>query len=377
MKKDAVSRDRLVDKCRGTLVAGAAGDALGYAVEFLSFDEIVKQYGGKGITAFQTDIDGVALVSDDTQMTLFTADGLLSALLAEARGNRDVSGYISAAYQHWYVTQTRRATPMKGSFLTHVRRMWERRAPGNTCMTALDTIMNGTGHVSNNSKGCGAVMRVAPIAIYGATHPDVMNFEHMARLAGASSEITHCHAMSTYASMALTLIIAYCLTDDNIDRTKFRFIVIDRAMRLMRLYYPDNVVVANLYTLVHKAIWAAESDEPDVSCIANLGEGWIAEETLAIALFSVMRHIDSVSECLECAVNHSGDSDSTGSVAGNIIGAIKGFSAIPQHLTERLELRDLIVSVADDLAGATDAATMRERYVLHRPAGVAQSELLA
>lgn len=49
------------------------------------------------------------------------------------------------------------------------------------------------------------------------------------------------------------------------------------------------------------------------------------------------------------AVNHSGDSDSTGAVTGNILGAAVGYDALPQFFKDDLELRDLILHMADDL----------------------------
>lgn len=65
------------DKTRGSLLGGAIGDALGYPVEFMSYSQIKSKYGEKGITRFELDKNGVAEISDDTQMTLFTANGLL------------------------------------------------------------------------------------------------------------------------------------------------------------------------------------------------------------------------------------------------------------------------------------------------------------
>ena len=49
------------------------------------------------------------------------------------------------------------------------------------------------------------------------------------------------------------------------------------------------------------------------------------------------------------AVNHGGDSDSTGAVTGNILGAAVGYEAIPQFFKEDLELHDVILHMADDL----------------------------
>lgn len=65
------------DKIRGSLLGGAIGDALGYPVEFMSYSQIKSKYGEEGITRFELDKNGVAEISDDTQMTLFTANGLL------------------------------------------------------------------------------------------------------------------------------------------------------------------------------------------------------------------------------------------------------------------------------------------------------------
>ena len=62
----------------GCLLGGAVGDALGYAVEFYDDATIFRKYGEKGITAYRL-CDGIALISDDTQMTLFTAQGLMRA----------------------------------------------------------------------------------------------------------------------------------------------------------------------------------------------------------------------------------------------------------------------------------------------------------
>ena len=75
----------------------------------------------------------------------------------------------------------------------------------------------------------------------------------------------------------------------------------------------------------------AYSDISDADAIRELGEGWVAEETWAIALYSAIRHIESVEDAIIASVNHDGDSDSTGSVCGNIMGAIYGY----EHIKER------------------------------------------
>lgn len=82
-----------LDKYRGCLIGGAVGDALGYAIEFLDETSIFKCYGKNGITEYDL-VEGVAEISDDTQMTLFTVNGLL---LGTTRSmTRGIMGYIRA-----------------------------------------------------------------------------------------------------------------------------------------------------------------------------------------------------------------------------------------------------------------------------------------
>lgn len=133
-------------------------------------------------------------------------------------------------------------------------------------------------------------------------------------------------------------------------------------------------------TLVEQALLLADNEQTDVDNIRKLGEGWVGEEALAIAVYAVARHIDSFTDTLVAAVNHNGDSDSTGAVAGNIIGAMVGYEAIPSQFKGRLELHDVILAIADDLhqgciingdmeIDTPERKQWYERYCMMRPAG--------
>lgn len=349
-----MTTELLLNKCRGSLVGGAVGDALGYAVEFLSLDGIRKIYGQRGITEYKLNCSGIAEFSDDTQMSLFTAEGLLTAIAENKTSVDDITPYITTAYKHWYFTQTRPASHLDGSLLSHVKELWSQRAPGMTCMSAMQTIISAPGsEVANNSKGCGGVMRVAPVGIYSAAHPTVLDIEHAGLLAGSAAEITHKHPLSTLSSMALAMIVAECILSHSIDRDKFREIIIDRVFTRLNSRFNGNRHLNELKKLITKALDLAISERADTDAILILGEGWVADETLAIAIFSVMRYIDDFEKCVCCAVNHSGDSDSTGAVTGNIIGAILGYNAIPEKYRLNLELHDLILRIADALTSTS------------------------
>ena len=82
--------------------------------------------------------------------------------------------------------------------------------------------------------------------------------------------------------------------------------------------------------------------------IARLGQGWVAEEALAISIYCALV-AEGFQDGVIMAVNHDGDSDSTGAITGNILGTMHGTQAIPLSWLEPLELREVITQIADDL----------------------------
>lgn len=371
--------NKLQDKCRGSLIGGAVGDALGYEVEFMDLAAIRKRFGEKGITRYVLH-NGVSQFSDDTQMTLFTLEGLMNGTIHTKAGKPEaILSYIEKAYLNWHKTQTGIPEPLPDSWMSHIRTLWNRRAPGMTCMGALDNIAHGL-EVRNNSKGCGGVMRVAPIGIFNAVHSNLYKYDDTAQLAGWSAEITHKHIASTFASALLATTIENCIYDETVDRLTFSWIV-DGGLTMMSKYFPGHDAELDKFSrLMRRALELGQDSTPGDYAIRELGEGWVGDEAIAIAVFSVMRHIDNFEDCIVCAVNHDGDSDSTGAIAGNIIGAILGYSAIPSYYLENLEIEPILVSVADDLCADIKIPEVNQRigdrYVNHIPVGIDKKILL-
>ena len=193
-------------------------------------------------------------------------------------------------------------------------------------------------------------MRVAPVGLYGAAHD--WSPADTARLAGELAELTHLHPLSTYSSATLAVIVQLCASsEDAVDKEMFKGIV-DKSLKIVSdVYGADAAAMDEFRKIVGNAMSLEDDPQSDWQIIEDrIGEGWVAEETLAIALFSTLRHVDDFSGCLISAVNHGGDSDSTGAVAGNIIGAILGDDAIPGKFKKEIQLRDLLLHAADDLA---------------------------
>ena len=341
---------RSLDRFKGCLVGGAIGDALGYAVEFDHVQEIFSRYGPAGITRYDLK-NGQARISDDTQMTLFTAAGLL---YGQAKGSLHEPGpesvpCIRQAYLDWYATQTRQyplpAEYTKRSWLTNRKELFRRRAPGTTCMSALR--MGGAGTIEqpiNDSKGCGGVMRVAPIGLYFIDNTD-WTTEEIDLLGARAAAITHGHELGYIPAAALVHIV-YALASGS--RPDVLSAVKDSLIAMPKVF-PKAKHMESFLDIMEAAIAFSQQDMDDLSAVLKLGGGWVGEEALAIAVYCALKYPDDFEKAIIASVNHSGDSDSTGAVTGNILGAALGYDAIPDFYLHDLELRDVIVEVAEDL----------------------------
>lgn len=211
------NKDYKLDLVRGSLIGGAAGDALGYPVEFDKYSHIVHKHGESGITEYEL-THSVAEISDDTQMTLFTANGILMGLTRKyMRGiGAAPHHYVEYAYQDWFYTQTesmesrltgeREGYSSRYTWLSAIPELYARRAPGNTCMTAISEMINGC-TPQNSSKGCGGVMRVAPWPLFCACHENRYSQKQIDVAGGEIARLTHKHPLGWMPPILLTDIL--------------------------------------------------------------------------------------------------------------------------------------------------------------------------
>jgi putative ADP-ribosylglycohydrolase len=369
-----------IDKYRGCLLGGAAGDALGYAIEFDREEAIAARYGSHGIRNYQLDERGLAPFSDDTQMTLYTANSLLCSLAAlsahtssgaptaiDAQASSGaptssdapalapatlpsptaLAAYAPAQmaqfYVEWMYTQVSPyplAEPK--AWISSLPELFASRAPGVTCMNACEAMASGAKAV-NNSKGCGGIMRMAPVGLIN-TCPGFSGVE-LQRLGAQLAELTHCHELGWMPAGVFAHIVSL-LSHDEASSVRE---AATQVLNTLPEAFPNAHYLGQLQELLRYTLRLADSDMPDLEAIHALGEGWVAEEALAIGLLCSLRHEDDFAGAITSAVNHGGDSDSTGAIAGNIVGAHLGLAGIPQRYLEHLELRDTISKIADDL----------------------------
>jgi ADP-ribosylglycohydrolase len=341
------------ERILGCLLGGAVGDALGAPIEFLTLEGIREKHGPEGVTGLEVAYGRSGAITDDTQMTLFTAEGFLRAQNRYTR-----TGYckprvvMHRAYLRWLHTQgvpedelrdEELGSPLNG-WLVEVADLHAQRSPGNTCLRSLKSWRSqGLGEpAQNGSKGCGGVMRVSPAGLF-ATDPFRFGCEIAA--------LTHGHPTGLLAAGAFAMVLSEVFLGRSLEAA------IQTALWMTRGASESAETTAAIEAAVGSSAAAQASSGSEASggasasseAVARLGEGWVAEEALSIALYCALRAANFRSGVL-AAVNHGGDSDSTGALTGSLLGTLLGVSVIPEEWLAELEARDVIVAVAEDLA---------------------------
>lgn len=348
-KVPADPREIMRSRYLGCLLGGAVGDALGYPVEFTKEPAIWAKYGPKGIQNL-SQAGNPAVISDDTQMTLFAANALV---YAKEHGT-PLSETLWQAYREWLATQgdpSRMDGPAK-MWIYGDQRLHARRAPGLSCLNAIRQSKNGgdAHNPVNNSKGCGSVMRAAPFGL--AQHYDPIysrgdDFIGIHKLGVGDAVLTHGHPLAWASSSALAQIIFHIVQ----YRPKHDYPLQDAVLQIC---LPGGM--EEVHVLLSRAVkLALDRSVSDLDGIHALGEGWVAEEALAIAVFCAVRYQNDFAAGIRASVNHKGDSDSTGAICGNILGAWLGKEAVEVAFDlNQLELRDVVEKVANQLFEAVE-----------------------
>ncbi|GAA1749979.1 ADP-ribosylglycohydrolase family protein [Luedemannella helvata] len=314
-------------RASGSLFGLAYGDALGKPTEFLDLVEIERRYGPGGPRELAGD---PALVTDDTQMALAVADGLLAA----------GSWAPDVVEPLW-----------RSAFIAWAHSPDNDRAPGMTCLRAVAALEDGHRwqHATvPGSKGCGANMRVTPVGLLRDIDDDTL-----AGLAQLQAGMTHGHPTALAAS-ELTAYAVRVLRD-GAALADVPALLRERAEGQRGVYRaewlgdlwerpgastPDDYIGRGwaecLAVLDRLDAALAAPDRSADPCLAT-GEGWIAEEALATALHCALLYPDDPVAALGRAAASSGDSDSIAALAGAFLGAAHGMAVWPAGWDTRIE----------------------------------------
>lgn len=289
----------------------ALGDALGYPTEFYKLTQIKQQFGEMGIQ----EPPDPALYTDDTQMTIALTEGLLDAGL-----DADLDSQMNA---------------IGNRFVEWMHSPENNRAPGNTCLTGTRRFEAGTHWRESgvaSSKGCGSAMRVATIG-YLYQHDEAK----LKEVAHSSGIITHGHSAAIAASIAGAYLVKLAL--DGVHPNEYMRRVLEFCDGISDEF--DQAILR----VGHVLGWGSEE-----KALTHIGEGWVGEEAVALALYCVLKYPDDYVTCVCRGANTDGDSDSIACIAGGIMGARLGLDAIPTDWRERCEKHDYLIDLAKRMA---------------------------
>ena len=297
----------------GCMQGLAIGDALGYPVEFMTKDAMKRKYGPMGVYKYEKAHNfPEGTYSDDTQMALAVANGLL-----KSKNNNvdEIMKNISQEFVDWYKSPN------------------NNRAPGMTCMAGCRQLAAGddwrySGVIG--SEGCGAAMRSAPIGL--AFYNDLNKLKEIAT---ASAISTHNGDVASASSVANAYLVARGIRSEDYHSS---------LQDLIK--FTDGI--SRKFTEKIKQIPYAMTLKSD-DALDLLGEGWTGHEAVASALYCALKNDYDFEKTVLMAANTNGDSDSIASIAGGIVGAYSGISNIPVYYRKHIENKDGLFEVAKQL----------------------------
>lgn len=221
------------------------------------------------------------------------------------------------------------------SWLLDVPELYSRRNPGETNLRVLS---HRTGSIEEpvSSTGCGALARVAPVAL--CTRYSGEDLDHEGAEVAA---LTHGHYLGYMPAAVLTHILSLSLAEGK--KMALKGIILKSIDTLDSGKYGQE-----LRSVLNHAAALSENGDSDADNIPRLGRGRSAKSALAIAVYCALRHPDDFSGGIIAAVSNSLCRSSVGAAAGAILGARLGYKKIDQKWIKDLELLDVILELSDD-----------------------------
>jgi ADP-ribosylglycohydrolase len=334
------------------LLGTALGDALGAPVDGLGIDGIREAYGAEGLVDLAPAYGRRGAVTHLTQLTLFSVDGLIRAQVRRDIGAWHPPTDLHRAYLRWVATQRDWGPDERrkdDGWLAREEWLYARRDPTPALLLGLGDETLGTLDMPKNpgEPGPEAAARSAPFGLLVGWEPQLV-----AQLAVECAAQSHGHPAGYLAAGAYAVIVHGLACGDGLDGS------VQRALALLAPR-PGHQPVSD--ALQH-ALGAVRQGIPTPARVAELagegtGEGVLAAATYCALVGEDIRH----GLCL--AVNHDGPSAAVGAMAGGLLGALHGETALPPAWLAELEGRPTILELADDFA-----MEMTQGPALHGPA---------
>lgn len=350
---------QLIERSQACLFGGAIGDALGAPVETMDWPAIRERFGESGVQALASTTDGPGRVTDDTQLMLFTAEGMLRGYVRiQEHDIYAPTSTIHHALIRWLTTQGMpTAVPCidRDAGLIGDPRLHARRTPSEACIETLAQAPAFGWQPRATRRGDGA-MRVAPIGLFPWAEFLLRYRERAFLVACESLRLTHGHPGDYLAAGVFAYLISGLFETERpltaliLDALTFMdsgggigFALGDDERReLPRSQARIRYLLETVRDFHHRGI-APTPQGIDVLCDDNG-----SEESLAIGIWCALM-AENYSQGVLWAVNHGAASAAAGLVAGHLLGLRFGLEGLPPTWLEALELRDWLDLVAHDL----------------------------
>ncbi|MEB3367916.1 ADP-ribosylglycohydrolase family protein [Saccharopolyspora mangrovi] len=358
----AASRDRFL----GAVLGCAVGEAMGMPIASDNWDEIRARHGADGLTEYVPAGHPSGRLGSDTQLLLFSVEGVLRANIARRTGDTDDPiRHLQHAYQRWLHTQHLSWPRAAGEFLDRApepdgwlvqqRALFQTRNPGRTMMRTLIAFAKGQQPMGtpdqpvSDSAGSSAIMRAIPAALWSDDPSEVF------ALGMRSAALTHGHPTALLSAGALGFLVSRLLIGEPLADA------VTGVLAQLAPHSGHDEVTRRLTAARDLAGGRLAPEELE----RELGTAGTAAEALAIGLHAALVAEGDFDAALPIAANHSGNSATTTAVAGALTAAITGASKIPQRWTAELELHDVIEQLARDAVqefGPRPPASWNTRY---------------
>lgn len=371
-----------IERSQACLFGGAIGDALGAPVETMDWPTIRGRFGTSGVQTLAPAYGGLGCVTDETQLMLFTAEGMLRGYVRIQE--RDIYApalTIHHALIRWLTTQGMPTTVPHvdaDAGLIGDPRLHARRSPSVACIDALSRAP-AFGWQPNGIIRGGGVMRVAPIGLFPWGDFLLYPRERAFQLACESLRFTHVHPGDYLAAGVLAYLINALLETQHPLETSIlkaltymdtgaglNFHLGDVERRELRRSQARIRFLLEAVLDFHRRGIAPTPQGIDILC-NDRG----SEEVLAIGIWCALM-AENYPQGVLWAINHGAASDVAGLVAGHLLGLCFGLEELPPAWLEALELRDWLDRLAHDLqwlprvyrglGHGTHDAELRERY---------------
>ncbi len=334
--------------CRGCLFGLAVGDAMGYAVDDNSWEEICQEYGPAGLLGYDLRNDS-AQVTSYTQIAAYVTNGLLIGL---SRNRREYLRCITLALREWGKRQHFPRDPDKSNcWISQVPQLRRRHLRDARMLDAMRFDALGTPEKPINSANTpGAILAGAAIGLFFDSRR--LEPAQIGDMAVQTVAMTHGDPEAFLSAAILAYTIAGILQEPG-QPLEEQFSHAAQAVDMQfREQFPQ---AAQLAAKIQTTVSLAKSRESMHQEAMEQLRCTTAGECLAGAVYACLTHSEDFDGAMVTAVNHSGRSSAVGAITGAVLGAKLTEGALPDFYLESLEAVDALQVLADDLAQGSPA----------------------